>query len=204
MENRNDRDGGHTLGRVSADVPLPVDRDDVRPDRIAGVASEPSAGSRRRRLGPGGGALLASRIVLIVIAAITLMTIALAVGMRLDDRQIEGHLGTATATVLSVSVLRTGIEFVDGAGVTVRPPNGVLYPGLLVLGQRFMIEYSTLDPTVVRVAGRTAAVGNLVLGITLVTTWIVGAALVWWLRRSWRVRSGQPVRRFRRSIRAGR
>ncbi len=128
-------------------------------------------------------------------AAITLMTGALAVGMRLDDRQIDAHPGTATATVLSISPLRTGIEFVDGAGVTVRPPDGVLYPGLLALGQRFMVEYSTVDPTVVRVAGRSAAVGNAVLGITVALTWLTGAALLWWLRRRSSAASGTPLRR---------
>ncbi|MET3804711.1 hypothetical protein ABIB25_001707 [Nakamurella sp. UYEF19] len=146
---------------------------------------------RRRRLGPGGGWLLASRIVLGVIGAVTLMVLALAVGMRLDDRQIDGHLGTATATVLSISALRTGIEFVDGGGVTIRPPNGVLYPGLLNMGQRFQVEYSTVDPTVVRVSGRTAAVGNLVLALTSVISWVIGFGVHWWLRR----RAGRAARR---------
>jgi hypothetical protein len=126
--------------------------------------------------------LLASRVVLVVLAAITLMVVALAVGMRLDDRQIERHLATATATVLSISPLRTGIEFVDGAGATIRPSNGVMYPGRLSVGQRFMVEYSTLDPSVVRVAGRTASVGNLSLVVALLVTWLPGLAIVWWLR----------------------
>lgn len=143
---------------------------------------------RFHRLPPGHGWLRASRVVLVLIGAITLMVLGLAVGMRVDDRQIDRHLGTATATALSISPLRTGIEFVDGAGVSIRPPDGVLYPGLLSLGERFMVDYSTLDPTVVRVAGRTAAVGNLLLGLTLVITWVVGAALVWRLRV--RARSG--------------
>jgi hypothetical protein len=111
------------------------------------------------------------------------MVAALAVGMRLDDRQIDRHRGTATATVLSVSVLRTGIEFVDSSGTTVRPPTGVLYPGLLTVGQRFQIEYSTLDPTVVRVAGRTAAVGNVSLGVTLAVVVLVSLPSILWLRR---------------------
>jgi hypothetical protein len=139
---------------------------------------------------PGSGWLLASRIILVLVGAITLMIVALAIGMRLGDHKIEGHLGTATATVLSISPLRTGIEFVDGAGVTIRPPDGVLYPGLLSIGQQFMVEYSTLDPLVVRVGGRTAAVGNVSLAITLLTTWILGSAVVWLLRTRFRARSG--------------
>ncbi len=147
---------------------------------------------RRPRV-PGAGWLLASRVVLAVVGAIVLMVVALAVGMRLGDRQIERHLGTATATVLSISPLRTGIEFVDGAGVSVRPPDGVLYPGLLSVGQQFKIEYSTLDPSVVRVAGRTAAVGNISLGATLLVTALVGLVAVGWLRRRFS-RARQPTR----------
>src|SRR4051794_5742106 len=138
--------------------------------------------------------MLASRVVLVVMAAVTVMAVALAVGMRVGDRAIERHLGTATATVLSISTLRTGIEFVDGAGVTIRPPAGVLYPGLLSIGQRFMVEYSTVDPVVVRVAGRTASVGNVPIAITLILTWLLGSAVVWLLRaRSRMRRSGAAV-----------
>ena len=124
--------------------------------------------------------MLAWRIVLGLAVVITVMIAALAAGSRLDDRQIDRHLGTATATVLSISALHTGIEFVDGGGVTIRPPAGVLYPGLLSVGQKFQVEYSTIDPTVVRVAGRTAAVGDLVLGISLALTWLcaLGARLL--------------------------
>ena len=116
-------------------------------------------------------------------SAITLMTVVLFIGMRLDDAAIRSHRGTATATVLSISPLRTGIEFVDAAGVAIRPRDGVLYPGLLTVGQRFMVEYSTADPTVVRVGGRTAAVGNPGLGMTLGATWLVGGVAYWLLRR---------------------
>lgn len=170
---------------MSTDVPASVPQRSSPVPRgwrpVVGV-SRPGPAGPRRRLTPGGGWLLASRIVLGIAVAVTVMATALAVGMRLDDQQIDGHLATATATVLSVSPLRTGVEFVDGAGVTVRPPNGVLYPGLLSVGQRFQIEYSSLDPTVVRVAGRTAAVGDLVLALTFVLTWGI-AVLAWWLCR---------------------
>ncbi len=159
----------------------------------AGLGAPPGWIARRRGRRPGARWLLASRVVLVVLAAITLMVVALAVGMRLDDRQIERHLATATATVLSISPLRTGIEFVDGAGATIRPSNGVMYPGRLSVGQRFMVEYSTLDPSVVRVAGRTAAVGNISLAATLLVTALVGLVVVGWLRRRFR-RARQPAR----------
>lgn len=137
--------------------------------------------------------LIAARIVLGVVGAMTLMVLVLFVALRLDDSKIEQHRGTATATVLSISALRTGIEFVDGGGVAVRPRDGVLYPGLLSGGQRFMVEYSTIDPTVVRVAGRTAAVGNVGLAATAVGTWLIGGGIVWVLRRPLR-RRRSPAR----------
>ncbi len=163
------------LGTVPDDAPGPA-----TPVGSAEVRTPP--GWIRRRRVPGSGWLVASRIVLVLVGAITMMVVALAVGMRLNDRQIERHLGTATATVLSISPLRTGIEFVDGAGVTVRPADGVLYPGLLSTGQQFKIEYCTQDPSLVRVAGRTAAVGNVSLAITLLVSWLLGSALVWRFR----------------------
>ena len=84
--------------------------------------------------------------------AVTVMLIALGIGMRSNDSAIDEHLGSATATVISVSLLRTGIEFVDVTGATIRPTGGVLYPGLLSLGQQFVVEYSTQDPQIARVA----------------------------------------------------
>lgn len=139
-------------------------------------------------------------MVAVVATMLTVMMATLIVGMRRNDAAIDGHLGTATATVLTVGLLRTGVEFVTGDGLTVRPPAGVLYPGLLSPGERFLVEYSTADPDLVRVAGRTAAVGNLVIGVAVVLVWAVAAPLVFLLRR-W---SGLPlVRRRRRSTAAG-
>lgn len=124
------------------------------------------------------------------------MTVVLGISMRMDDAKIEQHRGTATATVLSISALRTGIEFIDGSGEAIRPSDGVLYPGLLSVGQRFMVEYSTVEPRVVRVAGRTAAVGNVGLALTAVGTWLVGGSAIWLLRR--------PPGLLRRRLQVGR
>ena len=81
--------------------------------------------------------------------------------------------------MLSVSPLRTGIEFVDATGTTIRPDGGVLYPGLLSLGQQFVVEYSTKDPQIARVAGRTASVGTVMIGITLGVTYLLTLPLIW-------------------------
>jgi hypothetical protein len=122
--------------------------------------------------------------VLVAVAALgVVVLVALAAALRLDDAAIDRHRAVAAATVLSVSPLRTGIEFVDATGLTIRPDGGVLYPGLLSPGQRFLVEYSTRDPTVVRVAGRTAAVGTVPLAGTAVVLLVATLPLAWWLRR---------------------
>ncbi len=120
---------------------------------------------------------------LLAAVAITVMAIALFIGMRSNDAAIDEHLGSATATVLSVSPLRTGVEFVDVTGATVRPEGGVLYPGLLSFDQQFVVEYSTTDPQIARVAGRTASVGTLVLLTVTAVTWILCVPLCWWCLR---------------------
>src|SRR4029077_12386313 len=103
---------------------------DARPDPDsaagAGTDPDPDEGPTRRQL----GWRWAARGIALAAAAVIVMLIALGIGMRSNDAAIEEHLGTATATVLSVSLLRTGIEFVDAAGTTIRPAGGVLYPGL--------------------------------------------------------------------------
>ncbi len=109
--------------------------------------------------------------------------VVLEIALYLDDREISSHLARATATVLTVGRLRTGIEFVDQTGATVRPPDGVMYPGLLSVGQRFLVEYSAANPDLVRVAGRTAAVGNIIIGLTALITLLFGAALLLLIRR---------------------
>ena len=155
-------------------------------DGLSGTGSKPTRRQRIWRATGRGIGLLA--------VAITVMMTALAIGMRSNDAAIDDHLGTATATVLSVSPLRTGVEFVDATGATVRPQGGVLYPGLLSLGQQFVVEYSTQDPQIARVAGRTASVGTIMILLTLAVTYLVAAPLIWWCRR----RSRLPLLPFRR------
>ncbi len=141
----------------------------------------PAVGPNSRRL----GWRWAARGFALIAVAITVMMLALAIGMRANDSAIDENLGTATATVLSVSPLRTGIEFVDATGATIRPEGGVLYPGLLNLGQQFVVEYSTKDPQIARVAGRTASVGTVMIAFTLGATYLIALPLIWWcLRRA--------------------
>ena len=121
--------------------------------------------------------------------------VVLEVALHLDDHQIDTHQARATATVLTVGTLRTGIEFVDRTGATIRPPAGVMYPGLLSVGQQFMVEYSTDDPDVVRVAGRTAAVANVIVALAALIIALVTGALLLLIRRLPRI-SGPMVDRL--------
>jgi hypothetical protein len=124
---------------------------------------------------------------------ITIMLLALVAAMYLNDARIDSDPVRATATVLAVSPLRTGIEFVDQQGITVRPSGGVLYPGLLHVGQKFVVEYSAARPEVVRVAGRTAANGLLMVAFAAVGTWLVATPVLVLLGRSAR-RVGRRLR----------
>ncbi len=145
-------------------------------EREAEPTEDPSVvGPSRRRL----GWRWAGRGFALIAVAITVMMLALAIGMRANDSAIDENLGTATATVLSVSPLRTGIEFVDATGTTIRPEGGVLYPGLLNLSQQFVVEYSTKDPQIARVAGRTASVGTVMIAFTLGATYLIALPLIW-------------------------
>jgi hypothetical protein len=139
------------------------------------TGATPTAGPSSRRL----GWRWAARGFALIAVAITVMMLALAIGMRANDSAIDENLGTATATVISVSPLRTGIEFVDATGATIRPEGGVLYPGLLNLGQQFVVEYSTKDPQIARVAGRTASVGTVMIAFTLGATYLIALPLIW-------------------------
>ena len=181
-------DAGHTLDRVTADAapgagPPPTAAAAQVPPAESSTQPEgvvPGYPSRRRR-----GWRWAARGFALIAVAITVMMLALGIGMRANDSAIDDNLGSATATVLSVSPLRTGVEFVDGTGATIRPEGGVLYPGLLDLGQQFVVEYSTKDPQIARVAGRTAAVGTVMIAITLGVTYLITLPLIWWcLRRA--------------------
>ena len=156
-------------------------------DGLSGTGSKPTRRQRIWRATGRGIGLLA--------VAVTVMMTALAIGTRSNDSAIDDHLGTATATVLSVSPLRTGIEFVK----LLSGPDGVrrlewAYPGLLSLGQQFVVEYSTQDPQIARVAGRAASVGTIMIVLSLVATYVVAAPLIWWCRR----RSRLPLLPFRR------
>jgi hypothetical protein len=100
-----------------------------------------------------------------------------------DDRDITDHLGQADADVLSVVFNRTAVRFVTPDGTVYIPPSGVLYPEGLAAGERVKIEYDTLEPNMVRVAGRSFTLAFLPVGSTIAGAWVVITPLLWWLRR---------------------
>lgn len=140
----------------------------------------------------------ASLVVGVLAWTLTGMMLLLAIGMWRNDMVIDAGPVRTTATVLTVSALSTGIEFVDNTGVSQRPPDGVLYPGGLTVGQQFLVEYAASDPTLARVAGRSAMNGLIMPLIVIVGTWVLAGPALWWLRRrETRADEVPPVRRRR-------
>lgn len=137
---------------------------------------------------------LLRRTVVAVALVLTVLTVALTVAMFLDDASIERSRVETVATVLAVSPLRTGIEFVDATGITIRPSNGVLYPGNLQVGQQFKVEYAASDPSIVRVAGRSARNVLISVGSTVLITWLIAGLLLAGASR-WRPSVQQSARR---------
>jgi hypothetical protein len=122
------------------------------------------------------------RVVLGIATLITVLCVGLLLAAIRNDQAITGHLGTANAQVDSVSWDRTIIRFDTSDGIVHIPANGVLYPNGLVAGDLVRIEYDTTNPDLARVAGRTATLTLLPLGSTTLITWLVAAALLWWIR----------------------
>ncbi|GHF72411.1 hypothetical protein GCM10017566_52860 [Amycolatopsis bartoniae] len=124
----------------------------------------------------------ARRVVLGVAALITALCVGLVFAAIRNDEAITSHLGAANAEVDSVSWDRTIIRFETPDGILHIPANGVLYPGGLVAGDLVRIEYDTANPELARVAGRTATLTLLPLGMTALITWAVAVGLLWWIR----------------------
>lgn len=121
--------------------------------------------------------------VLGVAVLLTVMCVSLVFAAFRNDNAIESHLGTATATVESVAFDRTIIQYQTPDGIVHSPPTGVLYPSGLAAGQLVAIEYDATNPELTRVAGRTATLTLLPVGMTVLITWLVAGPLLWWLRR---------------------
>lgn len=122
-------------------------------------------------------------VVWIVMGILALQAVLLVAGAWRNDRQIERHLGTAEAGVLSAGPRRSTIEFVTPDRVTYRPELGVLYPSELADGMRIYVEYDRNNPNLVRVKGRNALLAIVPAGSIAVAGWMVGAVLLAFLVR---------------------
>jgi hypothetical protein len=131
----------------------------------------------------GGRRRVTSVVLLVLGLAISALSLLVLYSCWHDDRDITNHIGRADADVLSVVFNRTAVRFVTPDGTVYIPPNGVLYPEGLAAGERVKIEYDTLEPNMVRVAGRDFTLAFLPVGSTIAGTWVVVAPLLWWLRR---------------------
>ena len=170
----------------------------LHPARVPAAARSPSAADAQSRTRPGTPALTAARTVrrrlgwrwaarglALIAVAITVMMIALGIGMRANDSAIDEHLGTATATVLSVSPLRTGIEFVDATGATIRPGGRRALPG--AVDPRPAVRRRVLHPGPAdRPGGRPDRGGrHRAIALIAAVTYLIAVPLIWWcLRRS--------------------
>ena len=121
--------------------------------------------------------------VLGVAVLLTVMCVSLVFAAFRNDSAIGSHLGTANATVESVAFDRTIIQYQTPDGIVHSPATGVLYPSGLAAGQLVAIEYDATNPELTRVAGRTATLTLLPVGMTVLITWLVAGPLLWWLRR---------------------
>jgi hypothetical protein len=158
----SDERGDHTA--PPTEPAEPVDRPPTSP-----------RSTRRRRV--------AAIVVLVLACVITALSLLVLYGCWHDDRDIDAHLGRVDADVLSVVFNRTAVRFVTPDGTVNIPPEGVLYPGGLAAGERVKVEYDTLDPNMVRVAGRSYLIAFLPIGSTIAGTWVIAGPLLWWLRR---------------------
>lgn len=125
---------------------------------------------------------IARRAVYAVAGLISALCVGLLLAAIRNDSAITDHLGAANAEVTSVAFDRTIIRFDTPDGVVHIPANGVLYPKGLAAGDLVRIEYDTANPELARVAGRTATLTLLPLGVTVLVTWLVAVGLLFWIR----------------------
>ena len=123
-------------------------------------------------------------LLLVLPALITFLAVMVVIGSWRDDAAISGHLGKATAEVVSVSYGRTIIRFATPDGTVHSPPKGVLYPRGVEPGQLVRIEYDVRNPDLARIADRDVSIGLLPALLTAVGSWILFVPAGLWLRRS--------------------
>ncbi|WP_245775624.1 DUF3592 domain-containing protein [Saccharopolyspora flava] len=159
---------------VTQDAADPVTGSDTDGDQ---AAPKSSPGRVRRRVARG---------VLIAGVLLTVMGLSIIGACFINDRTIVESRGQAVAEVVDTSLTRTVVRFNTADGRVYIPPNGVLYPTDLQVGQLVRVEYDSRNPDLVRVAGRTALISLLPVLSSLAVLWAVLLPTYWLLRRSHR------------------
>lgn len=113
----------------------------------------------------------------------TALCLLLLVALWRVDRAVETRTGRTTAEVTSVSWVRTVVRYTTPDGNVHIPATGIFYPMGLAEGQLVRVEYDSVHPETVRVAGRTAVLALLPLGMTVAGVWLVAGPILWWTRR---------------------
>ena len=126
---------------------------------------------------------IAARSLLALGGVITFLCVALVVGAWTEDVSIDRNIGLANAEVVADSATRTLVLFYTPDGAEHIPQTGVLYPAGLNVGDVVEVEYRQDNPELVRVAGRSAVVTLLPVGLTLLGAWAVLIPSVCALRR---------------------
>lgn len=130
---------------------------------------------------------------MVIYLLVQLACAAMVAGPYLNDRAIAAHPGTALARVTGVTATRTTVEYQDAQGIYHQPPGGVLYPGGLGVGQRVRVEYSTANPELVKVAGRTWTLSLIPALSTSAIATLIAAAAIFLLQRSAGRLGGWPL-----------
>lgn len=122
-------------------------------------------------------------------ALVTALCVLLLLGTVRNDLAIGAHPARTAADVISVSDSRTVVRFATPDGAVHIPSRGVLYPGGLHQGDKVWVQYDTRNTDLVKIANRGFTVALLPLGVIVLVTWLVAAALLWWLHllreRTW-------------------
>jgi hypothetical protein len=127
---------------------------------------------------------LAVRGLLAVGVIVTFLGGVLVVAAWTEDISIERNIGVTNAEVVADSMTRTVVRFYTPDGAEHVPQTGVLYPSGLEVNDRVEVEFKQDNPELVRVAGRSAVVMLLPVGLTLLAVWAVLVPSIWALRRT--------------------
>ncbi|WP_344125174.1 DUF3592 domain-containing protein [Saccharopolyspora halophila] len=125
-----------------------------------------------------------ARGVLVVGALLTAMGLSMILACFINDRTIVEARGQAVAEVVDTSPIRTAVRFNTEDGRVFLPPNGVLYPSDLQVGQLVRVEYDARNPDLVRVAGRNWTVSLLPVASSLAVVWAILLPTYYLIRRS--------------------